>query len=78
MRLVALTVAGLAFAAAASAQRADTISIVGSSTVFPFSTKVAETFGEVTDFNTPVIESTLRPGRHGAHPCFYRRLHGPG
>ena len=58
MRLVALSVAGLAFAVAASAQRADTISIVGSSTVFPFSTKVAETFGEVTDFNTPVIEST--------------------
>ena len=58
MRLITLTVAGLMVAGAASAQRADTISIVGSSTVFPFASKVAETFGETTDFNTPVIEST--------------------
>ena len=58
MRLAILTLAGLMIAGTASAQRAETISIVGSSTVFPFSTKVAETFGETTDFNTPVIEST--------------------
>ena len=58
MRLVSLTLAGLLIAGTASAQRAETISIVGSSTVFPFATKVAETFGETTDFNTPVIEST--------------------
>ena len=34
------------------------ISIVGSSTVFPFATVVAERFGRTTDFATPKIEST--------------------
>ena len=32
--------------------------IVGSSTVFPFSTTVAERFGKSTDFKTPIVEST--------------------
>lgn len=36
----------------------DTINIVGSSTVFPFSTAVAETFGRTGKFNTPKVEST--------------------
>ncbi len=36
----------------------DYISIVGSSTVYPFSTVVAERFGRSTDFSTPKIEST--------------------
>lgn len=36
----------------------DQIRIVGSSTVFPFSTAVAEQFGKTTDFQTPVVEST--------------------
>ncbi len=36
----------------------DTINIVGSSTVFPFSTAVAEQFGNATKFPTPKIEST--------------------
>ncbi|MHB8789692.1 MAG: PstS family phosphate ABC transporter substrate-binding protein [Desulfobulbaceae bacterium] len=36
----------------------DYISIVGSSTVYPFSTAVAEQFGKTTKFNTPKIEST--------------------
>ena len=36
----------------------DQIRIVGSSTVFPFATVVAETFGRTTSFKTPVIEST--------------------
>ncbi len=36
----------------------DQISIVGSSTVFPFSTTVAERFGKSTEFKTPVVEST--------------------
>ncbi|MBL4725590.1 MAG: PstS family phosphate ABC transporter substrate-binding protein [Rhizobiaceae bacterium] len=36
----------------------DQISIVGSSTVFPFSTTVAERFGKSTSFKTPVVEST--------------------
>jgi phosphate transport system substrate-binding protein len=34
------------------------ISIVGSSTVYPFSTVVAEQFGRATDFRTPTVEST--------------------
>lgn len=36
----------------------DYISIVGSSTVYPFSTVVAEKFGKTTGFKTPKIEST--------------------
>ncbi len=36
----------------------DYISIVGSSTVYPFSTVVAERFGRATDFSTPKVEST--------------------
>ena len=36
----------------------DQIHIVGSSTVFPFSTTVAERFGRATPFKTPVVEST--------------------
>ena len=44
--------------AAGSADARDQIRIVGSSTVFPFSTAVAEQFGNSTDFKTPVVEST--------------------
>ena len=40
------------------AREGDQISIVGSSTVFPFSTIVAERFAKNTDFRAPVIEST--------------------
>lgn len=36
----------------------DQIRIVGSSTVFPFSTTVAERFGKATGFATPIVEST--------------------
>ena len=39
------------------AEARDQIRIVGSSTVFPFSTAVAERFGQ-TGFKTPVVEST--------------------
>ncbi len=55
---------GAAFAALATMAMAgdaaarDQIRIVGSSTVFPFSTAVAEQFGRSTDFATPVVEST--------------------
>jgi phosphate transport system substrate-binding protein len=53
------TIAGLALAiGAGTAQARDQIRIVGSSTVFPFSTAVAERFGKTTDFKTPVVEST--------------------
>jgi phosphate transport system substrate-binding protein len=43
---------------ATAAQARDQIRIVGSSTVFPFSTAVAEQFGKSTRFKTPVVEST--------------------
>jgi len=36
----------------------DYISVVGSSTVYPFATVVAENFGKTSDFKTPKIEST--------------------
>ncbi len=36
----------------------DYISIVGSSTVYPFATVVAEQFGKTTKFKTPKVEST--------------------
>ena len=41
-----------------SAMARDNISIVGSSTVYPFATIVAEKFGQSSGFKTPVIEST--------------------
>lgn len=59
-KLVAAFAAGacaLAISTAAASAR-DEIRIVGSSTVFPFSTTVAERFGKETDFATPVVEST--------------------
>ncbi|MEM7178376.1 MAG: substrate-binding domain-containing protein, partial [Pseudomonadota bacterium] len=52
----AVAVAALGMAGSASAR--DQIKIVGSSTVFPFSTAVAEAFGKTTEFKTPVVEST--------------------
>jgi phosphate transport system substrate-binding protein len=48
----------LTVSVAAGAAARDTISIVGSSTVYPFATVVAERFGKSTRFNTPKIEST--------------------
>src|SRR5690349_15849094 len=45
--------------AGASAQAArDSINIVGSSTVYPFTTTVAEQFGRGGKFKTPKVEST--------------------
>ena len=54
--LAASAVAMTTFATGAMAR--DQIQIVGSSTVFPFSTAVAEKFGQSTKFKTPVVEST--------------------
>lgn len=48
----------LLMATSGTALARDSISIVGSSTVFPFATVVAERFGKVTEFKTPKIEST--------------------
>ena len=36
----------------------DQVKIVGSSTVYPFSSSVAEEFGSTSKFPTPVVEST--------------------
>ena len=41
-----------------SSSARDYISIVGSSTVYPFSTVVAEQFGKTSKFKTPKVEST--------------------
>ena len=62
-RVLALTAAAAAFLAVvpgtASAQSArDFITIVGSSTVYPFTTTVAEQFGRQGRFKTPKVEST--------------------
>jgi len=56
-----LAAASMLVAAATTASAAggrDYISMVGSSTVYPFSTAVAEQFGKTTKFKTPKIEST--------------------
>jgi phosphate transport system substrate-binding protein len=51
--------ATLLIAGAVQAQSArDYISIVGSSTVYPFTTAVAEQFGKAGQFKTPKVEST--------------------
>jgi phosphate transport system substrate-binding protein len=51
-------VALLAMGSAFSVQARDQLRIVGSSTVYPFASFVAEEFGAVTRFPTPVVEST--------------------
>ncbi len=57
LALAAIAAALVSGTAAAAAQR-DYVSIVGSSTVYPFATVVAEQFGKTTQFKTPKIEST--------------------
>lgn len=61
MKQITKTLAVAAFglsAFAGVAEARDQIRIVGSSTVFPFATAVAETFGKTSGFKTPVVEST--------------------
>ena len=58
IRKVVVLASTMAVFAAGAAEARDLIRIVGSSTVFPFSTAVAERFGKTTDFKTPVVEST--------------------
>ena len=50
--------AAILFVAITAAEARDQIHIVGSSTVFPFSTTVAEQFGKTSKFKTPIVEST--------------------
>ena len=56
--MVAAALAATVFATSSAQAGRDYISIVGSSTVYPFSTVVAEQFGKTTNFKTPKIEST--------------------
>jgi len=59
--LTAFAVAALMFPGLSSELKAagrNYISIVGSSTVYPFATVVAERFGKTTKYKTPKIEST--------------------
>ena len=51
-------IASSALSVTAAAANRDYIEIVGSSTVYPFATAVAEKFGKATEFKTPKIEST--------------------
>ena len=57
-RFLALFTPLLLLLSADPALARDQIRVVGSSTVFPFSTSVAERFGKTTEFQTPVVEST--------------------
>lgn len=57
-KFAGVALGALIIAAAGQAQARDQIQIVGSSTVFPFSTAVAEAFGQKGSFKTPVVEST--------------------
>jgi phosphate transport system substrate-binding protein len=55
---LAASFVGLVGATAQAQTARDTISIVGSSTVYPFTTTVAEQFGRQGKFKTPKVEST--------------------
>jgi len=56
--VLAMAIAASLGSAAHAQSARDYISIVGSSTVYPFATVVAEQFGKTTSFKTPKIEST--------------------
>jgi phosphate transport system substrate-binding protein len=56
--LVALVPALLAASTAMAQSGRDYVSVVGSSTVYPFTTTVAEQFGRAGKFKTPKVEST--------------------
>jgi phosphate transport system substrate-binding protein len=58
MKKTILASALVAFSITGNAIARDQIKIVGSSTVYPFATVVAERFGKTSGFKTPVIEST--------------------
>ena len=56
--LVSVALTSVLLAPFANAQSRDSIAIVGSSTVYPFTTTVAENFGRQGKFKTPKVEST--------------------
>ena len=58
MKKTMLVAAALTIGLSSQVSSRDQIKIVGSSTVYPFATVVAERFGKTSGFKTPVIEST--------------------
>jgi phosphate transport system substrate-binding protein len=56
--ILATALSAVTVGSASAATARDYISIVGSSTVYPFATVVAEKFGKTTKYKTPKIEST--------------------
>ena len=68
-KIFLLTLINLAFLGTINAR--DQINVVGSSTVYPFSTVVAETFGNKTGIKVPKIEST---GSGGGMKLFCKGL----
>ena len=71
--ILGLAFVGILSTGTASAQQRKQIRVVGSSTVYPFSSYVAEEFGETTDYKTPIVEST---GSGGGHKLFYAGVGG--
>ena len=57
-KIVALGAAALLTGTLSTVHAANQIKMVGSSTVYPFSSYVADEFGSTTKFKTPVVEST--------------------
>ena len=58
MKILTVLTTSVIYLCASSAMAERAIKIVGSSTVYPFTTVVAEKFGNKTSFATPVVEST--------------------
>ncbi len=58
MKRIALVLTFVSCSSALMAAGRDTITVVGSSTVYPFTTVAAERFGKSTSFKTPKVEST--------------------
>lgn len=58
MKLIIAMLAAITFSTATLASTRDYVTVVGSSTVYPFATVVAEQFGKTSAFKTPKIEST--------------------
>lgn len=56
--IAAALISTVILSSAAFAQSRSQIRVVGSSTVFPFSTAVAEEFGRVSSYKTPIVEAT--------------------
>lgn len=56
--MIALAATLFAFGTSAAYAARDQIRIVGSSTVYPFTTTVAENFGKKTGAKTPIVEAT--------------------